>query len=161
MRAIVGEADRGPIFSGAIVLGSLAVLTLTVVAGSSVVEVGAGVSAVAAGVLWYRTWLQWHVLLAMLIGVILFIPIRRYTMPGALPFELEPYRLLVAFLLLGWVASLLRALVYQGPGVVANLSPVLGFLGLFSLINVLWPLWDSKRQAIHDKVAKTNVVRKV
>lgn len=60
---------------------------------------------------------------------------------------------------IGWVPSMLRALVYQGPSVVGNLNPLLSFLGLFSLINVLWPLWDSKRQALHDKVAKTNVVR--
>ena len=26
------------------------------------------------------------------------------------------------------------------------------------LLDVLWPLWDDKRQAIHDKVAATNVV---
>ena len=107
MRAIIGDADRGPIFSGALVLGSLTVLTLTVAAGTSVVEVSLGVCAVAACVLWYRSLLQWHVLLSLLALVILFVPIRRYTMPGALPFELEPYRLLVAFVLLGWLASLL------------------------------------------------------
>lgn len=60
---------------------------------------------------------------------------------------------------IGWVPSLLRALVYQGPNLVSGLSQMLSFLGLFSLVNVLWPLWDSKRQALHDKVAKTNVVR--
>ena len=42
-----------------------------------------------------------------LILVILFIPIRRYSLPGNLPFELEPYRLLVMLLLVGWGASLL------------------------------------------------------
>jgi uncharacterized RDD family membrane protein YckC len=26
------------------------------------------------------------------------------------------------------------------------------------LLDILWPLWDDKRQAIHDKVAATNVV---
>jgi uncharacterized RDD family membrane protein YckC len=34
-------------------------------------------------------------------------------------------------------------------------------LGLVSVVNyldVLWPLWDEKKQAIHDKVAATNVV---
>ena len=31
--------------------------------------------------------------------------------------------------------------------------------GIYSLLNYLWPLWDDKKQAIHDKVAKTNVVR--
>jgi uncharacterized RDD family membrane protein YckC len=28
-----------------------------------------------------------------------------------------------------------------------------------ALINDLWPLWDDKKQALHDKVAGTNVVR--
>jgi uncharacterized RDD family membrane protein YckC len=38
--------------------------------------------------------------------------------------------------------------------------PVVGFLGsLFWLLDHLWPLWDPKKQAIHDKAAKTNVVR--
>jgi uncharacterized RDD family membrane protein YckC len=31
--------------------------------------------------------------------------------------------------------------------------------GLFTLLDDLWPLWDDKRQALHDKVARTNVVR--
>lgn len=49
----------------------------------------------------------WPTLLALLVLVILLIPIRRYALPGNLPFQLEPYRLLVAFLLLGWAAALL------------------------------------------------------
>ncbi|WP_158288733.1 RDD family protein [Ornithinimicrobium flavum] len=60
----------------------------------------------------------------------------------------------------GWLPSLLRALVYQGPGILGNLNPALSFVSLFTLVNVLWPLWDKNRQALHDKVAKTNVVRK-
>lgn len=59
----------------------------------------------------------------------------------------------------GWVPSLLRALVYQGVSLLTQLSAALSFLGLFSLLNVLWPLWDEKNQALHDKVARTNVVR--
>jgi uncharacterized RDD family membrane protein YckC len=31
-------------------------------------------------------------------------------------------------------------------------------LGIVSTIDVLWPLWDDKKQAIHDKVVGTNVV---
>ena len=38
--------------------------------------------------------IDWQVLLAGLVLVILFIPIRRFTLPAALPFELEPYRAL-------------------------------------------------------------------
>jgi uncharacterized RDD family membrane protein YckC len=37
--------------------------------------------------------------------------------------------------------------------------PVVGTLFSFlGLINYLWPLWDDKKQALHDKVAETNVV---
>jgi uncharacterized RDD family membrane protein YckC len=38
--------------------------------------------------------------------------------------------------------------------------PVIGIVfGLARLLDYLWPLWDSKNQALHDKVAATNVVR--
>jgi uncharacterized RDD family membrane protein YckC len=38
--------------------------------------------------------------------------------------------------------------------------PVLGVLaGLVVILDYLWPLWDGKKQALHDKVAGTNVVR--
>ena len=41
-----------------------------------------------------------------------------------------------------------------------SLVPLLGIAaGIVSLLDVLWPLWDSKKQALHDKVAGTNVVR--
>ena len=41
-----------------------------------------------------------------------------------------------------------------------GLVPIVGGLVLFyNLLDWLWPLWDGNRQAIHDKVAKTNVVR--
>ncbi len=51
--------------------------------------------------------LGWTSLVSALIVVIMFIPIRRYALPGGLPFELEPYRLLVAVVIGGWVAALL------------------------------------------------------
>ena len=31
---------------------------------------------------------------------------------------------------------------------------------LYVLVDVLWPLWDAKKQALHDKVAGTAVVKK-
>ena len=38
--------------------------------------------------------------------------------------------------------------------------PLIGTLfGFLALINYLWPLWDDKKQALHDKIARTNVVR--
>ena len=43
---------------------------------------------------------------------------------------------------------------------ILNVVPALGMLlGIYSLLDHLWPLWDGKKQAIHDKVARTNVVR--
>lgn len=61
---------------------------------------------------------------------------------------------------LSWSTVLRR---WAGQNWYAALSfvPVLGsLLGLYPLVDVLWPLWDDKRQALHDKVARTNVVRK-
>jgi hypothetical protein len=51
--------------------------------------------------------LAWQTQISALILVVMFIPIRRYTLPGALPFQLEPYRLLVALIAIMWVAALL------------------------------------------------------
>lgn len=61
---------------------------------------------------------------------------------------------------IGWGPSALRVLVYQGVGIIGSFLTALSFLtSAFGLLNVLWPLWDSKKQALHDKVAKTNVVK--
>ena len=54
-----------------------------------------------------RPVLPWQGVLAALILVIIFIPIRRYRLPVDLSFELEPYRVLVALILAGWGAALL------------------------------------------------------
>lgn len=49
----------------------------------------------------------------------------------------------------------------QNIGTLIGLVPVVGLLGsLYGLLDVLWPLWDGKRQAVHDKIARTNVVRR-
>ena len=52
------------------------------------------------------------------------------------------------------------ALVGQFGVGILSLVPFVGSVtGLYSLLDVLWPLWDAKKQAIHDKIASTNVVR--
>jgi O-Antigen ligase len=51
--------------------------------------------------------IPWQSLVAGVILIVLFIPIRRYTLPGRLPFDLEPYRLAIALLAAAWLASLL------------------------------------------------------
>ncbi len=61
---------------------------------------------------------------------------------------------------LSWGTVLVRWLI-QNIGALVGLVPVVGLLGSFyPLLNYLWPLWDGKRQALHDKVAGTNVVRR-
>jgi hypothetical protein len=52
-----------------------------------------------------RTLLAWPTLLGAVIVVILFIPIRRYTVGGGLPVELEPYRILIAVVLGCWLCA--------------------------------------------------------
>jgi uncharacterized RDD family membrane protein YckC len=79
--------------------------------------------------------------------------VRRRDEPGRLP----------------WSTVLVRVAAYNGVG----LLPVLAFstgswavvlivwplFTIYMLLDVLWPLWDKKRQALHDKIARTNVVK--
>ncbi len=51
-----------------------------------------------------------------------------------------------------------RTSVQAGLSLLGNI-PLLGNLfSLAALLDLLWPAWDDKKQALHDKVAKTNVV---
>jgi uncharacterized RDD family membrane protein YckC len=54
---------------------------------------------------------------------------------------------------LGWRPAVVRALVWAAPGVSALLL-------VFQLLDVLFPLWQPRRQALHDLVARTQVVRR-
>lgn len=79
--------------------------------------------------------IRWESLLVALVGVIFFIPIKRYTLPGSLPFNLEPYRVFVAAIVTAWLVALL-----VDPRVRLRRSgfetPLLGFLfvALVSLV---------------------------
>ena len=54
---------------------------------------------------------------------------------------------------------LMRWLGQFGIGLLGLIPFVGQVTGLYSLLDYLWPLWDDKKQAVHDKIAKTNVVR--
>jgi uncharacterized RDD family membrane protein YckC len=43
--------------------------------------------------------------------------------------------------------------------VTVGLFRVVPFFGLFTLLDGLWPLWDGRRQALHDKIAGSVVVQ--
>jgi O-antigen ligase len=107
MRLVAAGEERGPYISSAVVLGALALLTLTVFTGTRPLETAPVIALAIVFTLAYRSLLSWDSLLAVLVLVILFVPIQRYVLPGSLPFELEPYRLFVAFIVAGWTASLL------------------------------------------------------
>ena len=51
--------------------------------------------------------LDWRWPLTVILTVILFVPMRRYALPVELPFELEPYRIIVALAVALWTLSLL------------------------------------------------------
>ena len=51
--------------------------------------------------------IDWRWPLAIILVVILFVPMRRYALPVSGPFELEPYRLVVALVMMFWLLSLL------------------------------------------------------
>jgi uncharacterized RDD family membrane protein YckC len=74
--------------------------------------------------------------------LILGLRVRRRETPGPLPWPTIVVRV-------GFVTAL--SLFSQ--------VPLIGLLfGLVALLDYLWPLWDSKNQALHDKMAGTNVV---
>jgi polysaccharide biosynthesis protein PslJ len=50
---------------------------------------------------------DWRWPLTIILIVILFVPMRRYALPVELPFELEPYRIIVALAVALWTLSLL------------------------------------------------------
>lgn len=104
---VQGEGQRAPLLAGATICGSVAVLAAATTAGLPVVEIAPLVALLAVAAVGYRSVLAWRSLLALTIGLIMFVPIRRYEVPVDLPFELEPYRIVVAVIALGWLTSLL------------------------------------------------------
>jgi polysaccharide biosynthesis protein PslJ len=107
MRALLGGEDRGPVVAIGFVFGALALLTVTVLTGSAVANAAPLIALAVVIVVAYRKLLAWPVLLAGLVSVILFVPIKRYSLPGHLPFALEPYRIYVALLATMWLGALL------------------------------------------------------
>src|SRR3712207_8413987 len=49
--------------------------------------------------------LAWRTMLGAILAVILFVPIRRYTVAGSLPIELEPYRIVIMVVLACWCCA--------------------------------------------------------
>lgn len=97
-----------------------------------------------------RVLLAWRTLLAVILLVILFIPIRRYTVSGNMPFELEPYRIVIALVLACWFCALAvdPAVRWRKTGLEAPIATLLLAILLSLTLNV------SRVNAHHDVVIK-------
>jgi O-antigen ligase len=101
------DADRRAVLSAVVVGGTLVCVTITLLANAIPVEAAPFVAAFAVAVVARRSLVSWETLLVALVLVILLLPMRRYSISASLPFQPEPYRILAAFILTGWLASLL------------------------------------------------------
>ena len=86
--------------------GGFGIVAAAVLLDRGAATVSVAVACSLALVAWRGT-LQWPAIAAFVIAVGLFIPIGRYTIPIQLPFDLEPYRVVVAIVVLCWVGALL------------------------------------------------------
>ena len=107
MRLLLGQDQHGPVVSGVIVVGAVTLLGLTVFAGYQLHTLGPIFALVVIFAVSHQFLLRWRTQIALVVLVILLIPMKRYSLPASLPLNLEPYRLLVAFVALGWLTSLL------------------------------------------------------
>ena len=107
MRILTGAAIRGPIAPATAFVAFAALASAGTFSSFPVQKIAPVCFGVALVAVSYRRALQWRSLMAATVLVIIFIPVQRYALPSSLPFQLEPYRLLVAFIALAWFTSLL------------------------------------------------------
>jgi O-antigen ligase len=109
MRVVAGGAaqPRTALTASLTLAGVTAILAFAAVTPLNTAQLVAPAALAVAAIASARSLLAWRTLLGSMVLVILVIPIRRYTLPGHLPFELEPYRLLVAVIAAMWASSLL------------------------------------------------------
>lgn len=97
------ELDRAALLFA----GGFALMTASVLLQKGTAPIAAVVAVGMALAAWHATLLRWPAVVGLLVCVMLFVPIGRYSIPIELPFGLELYRLLVAAVLAAWAGSLL------------------------------------------------------
>ena len=98
------ELSRGRIAAAAVLL---AVSSIAAVALLPPLTAAALLITGALIVLLRRIVLTWNAMIIGLAAVIMFVPARRYAIPSPLPFQLEPYRLGIAIVVVTLVVALL------------------------------------------------------
>ena len=95
--------------AGLLTAAAFLLLGVTAAAGPRPAIAGGVVATglLATAVVVRRPYVPWSRVLCLLVLVILFIPLRRYKLPGDAGVSLEPYRLLVALIVAGWGLALL------------------------------------------------------
>jgi polysaccharide biosynthesis protein PslJ len=99
-------ARRRQIVAAVFLTAGLSCLSLGAVLELSKVPL-AGAALVVAGLIAWKPAYSWTAALTGLFLVILFIPMRKYVVSGGLPFQPEPYRLVLLLVVAGWTLSLL------------------------------------------------------
>ena len=104
----LGHPPRRPVVFMALVVGAALILVaVAVVTGSNLRLAAVPLGLLVLVIAFHERLFAWHSLIALTVLVILYVPIRRFTLPSALPFQLELYRIVVAAVALAWLTSLL------------------------------------------------------
>ena len=99
---------RRPPTSAALIIGAVGLLAIDILRGGQGEIPAAAVVGLVLGIRAVSFLADWRRVIITLLLVILLIPNDgRYTLPAVLPFQLEPYRVVVGIFLVGWLASLL------------------------------------------------------
>lgn len=85
------------------------------------------------------------------------VPVDQGQHKGGLPAGTIAKRLLMYTLLPNGISLVVLVMMFQGNTTLSSLSSL---VGLYTLLNVLWAAWDNKSQCLHDKVARTQVIRR-
>ena len=150
LKVVLGEGKRWPLVASAILVAAVALLGLTVFTSDKLSTVGPLLAFGVVLVVWHQALFRWRSLMTLILLVILFIPIKRYSLPASLPINLEPYRLVVFFVALGWVTSLLI-----DPRVRFRKTPIDAPLILFAFIALISDIANKTRvNSVQSEVVK-------
>jgi hypothetical protein len=97
------ELDRAAL----LVTGGFALMAASLFLGRWTAPVAVVVALATALAAWHQPVLRWPAVVGLLVSIMLFVPIGRYSIPVDLPFGLELYRVAVAVILAVWAGALL------------------------------------------------------